>query len=199
MKKLLILLSILLFSNVSDAKMSDPNTKTAVFAGGCFWCMEKPFDKLDGVTSTISGYSGGHVDKPTYEQVSGGGTGHMEVLQVTYDPKKIDYKTLLDTFWVNIDPLDGTGQFCDKGEQYRSAIFYDNEEEKEIAENSLAETAKKLGKKIETKILKASEFFPAENYHQDYYQKNPIRYNFYRGRCGRDARLKELWGDEAKH
>lgn len=194
MKKFVALLITILFSNMSNAKMPDTKYETAVFAGGCFWCMEKPFDKLDGVVSTTSGYTGGHVKSPTYEQVSRGVTGHMESLQVTYDPAKIDYKTLLDTFWINIDPLDGTGQFCDKGEQYRSAIFYQNDEQKILAEESSQEIAKKLGKKVATEIINGTKFYPAEDYHQDYYLKNPIRYNFYRGRCGRDNRLQELWG-----
>jgi peptide-methionine (S)-S-oxide reductase len=197
MKYILILLMALLTSNISEAAMAKENKQeTAIFAGGCFWCMEKPFDHLDGVISTLSGYTGGHVIDPTYEQVSVGGTGHFEAMQVIYDPTKIDYKTLLDTFWLNIDPLDNNGQFCDKGEQYKSAIFYQNDEEKAIAEKSLEEIAKKLGAKIATTIVKASKFYPAEEYHQDYYQKNPIRYYFYRGRCGRDERLQELWGDK---
>ena len=172
----------------------DTEYKTAVFAGGCFWCMEKPFDALSGVISTTSGYTGGHVKSPTYEQVSAGGTGHMEVLQVVYDPSRVDYATLLDTFWKNIDPLDDTGQFCDKGEQYKSAIFYQNEVEKKIAEKSLDDMAKKLDAQIATKIIKGEEFYAAEKYHQNYHMKNPIRYKFYRSTCGRDKRLKELWG-----
>ncbi|MDB2415225.1 peptide-methionine (S)-S-oxide reductase MsrA [Rickettsiales bacterium] len=185
------LLSLTIF-NWANA-MTDKN-QTAIFAGGCFWCMEKPFDKIDGVISTISGYAGGHVDNPTYEQVSSGTTGHMEVLQVTYDPSKVSYKTLLDIFWRNIDPLDAYGQFCDKGEQYTSAIFYKNEEEKKIAEQSKKDIAKILNASVATKIVEDATFYPAEDYHQDYYQKNPIRYSFYRGRCGRDDRLEELWG-----
>lgn len=196
MKQILTLLIILLFSNSGNAEMlKDKKQEIAVFAGGCFWCMEKPFDKLDGVISTTSGYTGGHIKNPTYEQVSSGSTGHIESLQVIYDPLKIDYKTLLNTFWVNIDPLDATGQFCDKGQQYTSAIFYQNDEQKILAEKSLEEIAKKLSANIATRVVKGSDFYPAEDYHQDYYLKNPIRYNFYRSKCGRDKRLKELWGN----
>lgn len=169
------------------------NIKTAIFAGGCFWCMEKPYDKIDGVISTVSGYSGGAVDNPTYEQVSSGATGHYEVLQVTYDASKISYDKLLDIFWRNVDPLDAGGQFCDRGGQYRSGIFYSSEEEQQIAEQSKAKHEQILGQKIVTEILPASTFYPAEDYHQDYYLKNPVRYKFYRWNCGRDQRLEEVW------
>ena len=166
----------------------------AIFAGGCFWCMEPPFDKLDGVISTTSGYTGGTVENPTYEQVSSGRTGHYEAVKIEYDPSKITYEQLLDVFWVNIDPLDGRGQFCDKGQQYASAIFVMNDEERTAAEKSLANI--QLDGKVQTKILPAAEFYPAEDYHQDYYKKNPIRYNYYRWGCGRDKRLEQLWGKE---
>jgi peptide-methionine (S)-S-oxide reductase len=156
--------------------------------------MEKPFEHLEGVISAISGYTGGHIESPSYKDVSRGITGHIESVQVTYDPTKLGYKTLLDTFWINIDPLDGQGQFCDKGEQYRSAVFYQNNEQKILAEKSLENIASKLDKNIETTLIKATTFYPAEEYHQDYYLKNPLRYAFYRSRCGRDKRLKELWG-----
>ena len=168
---------------------------TAIFAGGCFWCMEPPFDKLDGVIKTTSGYAGGHVKNPSYKAVSNGKTGHVEVIRVIYDDEKVDYLTLLRTFWVNIDPLDSGGQFCDRGAQYRSAIFISSDEQLQLVQNSIAQLEKELfpGEKIATSLVKAGEFWQAESYHQDYYQKNPIRYRYYRYGCGRDKRLKELW------
>jgi peptide-methionine (S)-S-oxide reductase len=171
----------------------------ATFAGGCFWCMEHPFDELPGVVSVTSGYTGGHKKNPTYEEVSAGGTGHAESVQVVYDPAKISYEKLLDRYWHNIDPTVKDRQFCDTGNQYRSAIFYHNEEQHRIAEQS--KKALDLGKTLKTAILTeivpASEFYPAEEYHQHYYKKNPLRYKYYRSSCGRDKRLKELWGDRA--
>ncbi len=164
----------------------------AVFAGGCFWCLEPPFDGLNGVISTTSGYAGGEKSNPTYEEVSKGGTGHLEVVQVTFDPKKVSYEELLEVFWRNIDPFDAQGQFCDKGQQYTSAIFV-NEKERSLAEKSKEKWEKKLGKKIATTVLAEKAFYPAEDYHQDYYKKNPVRYKFYRYQCGRDQRLKEVW------
>jgi len=166
----------------------------ATFAGGCFWCMEGPFDKLDGVVSTTSGYTGGTRKNPSYEEVSSGGTGHAESVQVVYDPSKVSYEKLLEVYWHNIDPLARNRQFCDVGTQYRSAIFYHDEAQKRLAEASKAETQKRFKQPIETQIVAASAFYPAEDYHQDYYTKNPIRYKFYRTGCGRDARLEELWG-----
>lgn len=168
----------------------------AVFAGGCFWCMEPPFDKLEGVTATISGYSGGSVKNPNYRSVSSGGTGHYEVIEVHYDADKVSYEKLLSVFWKNVDPYDARGQFCDKGSQYLSAIFYLDEAQRKAAEKSRLALAKnaKLPGNVVTQILPASRFYPAERYHQDYYQKNPLRYKFYRSRCGRDKRLNELWG-----
>ena len=173
------------------------NKAVATFAGGCFWCMEPPYDKLDGVTSTTSGYIGGRKDRPTYEEVSSGGTGHAEAVQIAYDPKKVSYQKLLDIFWHNIDPFAVSSQFCDHGDQYRSAIFYHNEEQRQLAEASKQAVEKKLGKPVATQIVAAAKFWPAEEYHQDYYRKNPIRYNFYRTSCGRDRRLQQVWGDEA--
>jgi peptide-methionine (S)-S-oxide reductase len=172
-------------------------TKIATFAGGCFWCMEPPFDNLDGVISTVSGYTGGRTVDPTYEAVSSGTTGHAESLQVTYDPSKIGYENLLDVFWHNIDPLASDRQFCDIGEQYRSAIFYHDDEQKRLAEASkrALEQSGRFKQPIATQIVAALPFYPAEEYHQDYYKKNPIRYKFYRYNCGRDQRLKELWGE----
>jgi len=170
----------------------------ATFAGGCFWCMEPPFDKLDGVISTISGYTGGTKKNPTYEQVSAGGTGHAEAVEITYDPKKITYAKLLDVFWHNVDPLTPNRQFCDGGSQYRTAIFYHDENQKRLAEESKKALSKRFKQPIVTEIVPAKEFYPAEDYHQDYYIKNPLRYKFYRYNCGRDQRLEELWGTAPK-
>lgn len=168
----------------------------ATFAGGCFWCMEPPFDKLNGVISTTSGYTGGQKKNPTYEEVSSGRTGHAEAVEVVYDPKKISYEKLLDVFWHNIDPTVKDQQFCDVGSQYRTAIFYHDEDQKRLAEASRAalEKNKPFKGPIVTEITRATEFYPAEDYHQNYYLKNPLRYKFYRSGCGRDNRLKQLWG-----
>jgi peptide-methionine (S)-S-oxide reductase len=183
-------------STAGESKPASPAPARATFAGGCFWCMEGPFDKLPGVISTTSGYTGGKVKNPTYEQVSTGRTGHAEAVQVIYDPKLVSYDKLLDVFWHNIDPTQRDGQFCDHGTQYRTAIFYHDEEQRRLGEASRAALAKSKPFKgdIVTQIVKAEEFYPAEEYHQDYYKKNPTRYKFYRAGCGRDARLKELWG-----
>jgi peptide-methionine (S)-S-oxide reductase len=172
------------------------NLAKATFAGGCFWCMEHPFDELDGVVSTTSGYIGGHKANPSYHEVSSGTTGHVEAVQVVYDPKKVSYEKLLEVFWVNVDPTDSGGQFCDRGSQYQSRIFYYTDEQKRLAEASKAALAKSKPFKdpIVTEIVAATTFYPAEEYHQDYYKKNPVRYKFYRTGCGRDARLKALWG-----
>jgi peptide-methionine (S)-S-oxide reductase len=174
--------------------------ETATFAGGCFWCMVHPFDELPGVVSTTSGYTGGHVANPTYEQVSDGGTGHAESVEVVFDPKKIGFDRLLDVFWHNIDPTVKDRQFCDVGHQYRTAIFYHNDEQKRLAEASKAalEKSRRLPGPVYTEIVAATEFYPAEDYHQDFYKKNPVRYKFYRYNCGRDQRLAELWGN-SKH
>ncbi len=168
----------------------------ATFAGGCFWCMEPPFDKLEGVVSTTSGYGGGHVENPSYKQVSSGGTGHAEVVQILYNPDKVDYEKLLDVFWHNIDPTARDRQFCDTGSEYRSGIFYHDLEQKRMADESKRklEAEGRFGSEIATQIEKAGKFWPAEDYHQDYYVKNPTRYKYYRYRCGRDHRLEELWG-----
>jgi len=174
-------------------------TAKATFAGGCFWCMEPPYDKLDGVIATTSGYTGGKKVNPTYREVSAGGTGHAEAVQVEYDPKKVSYEKLLDVFWHNVDPTQKDGQFCDHGAQYRTAIFVHDDAQKAAAEASKAALAKSKPFKgdIVTEIVPASTFYPAEDYHQDYYMKNPVRYKFYRTGCGRDARLQELWGAAA--
>jgi peptide-methionine (S)-S-oxide reductase len=165
----------------------------ATFAGGCFWCMETPFEKIAGVISVASGYTGGTKQHPTYEEVSDGITGHREAVQVVYDPAKVTYARLLDVFWHNVDPSDDTGQFCDHGPQYRSAVFYHDAEQKRLAEQSKAALAKRFGR-VATDVLPASQFWPAEEYHQHYAHKNPVRYHFYRFNCGRDARLEEVWG-----
>lgn len=180
------------------ALAAEPRAK-ATFAGGCFWCMEKPFDDTPGVLSTTSGYTGGDVDKPTYEQVSSGGTGHAEAVQIVYDPSKITYEKLLEVFWHNVDPFTPNAQFCDHGTQYRSGIFFHDEAQRQAAEKSKKEISALLKRPIVTEITKAGPFWPAEDYHQDYYKKNPIRYKIYRGGCGRDRRLKEIWGDKAGH
>ncbi len=171
-------------------------TAIATFAGGCFWCMEPPFDKLDGVISTTSGYIGGHKDNPNYKEVSAGITGHTEAVQIVYDPAKINYQTLLDVFWVNIDPFAVNRQFCDTGSQYRSGIFTHNAEQLKLAKASKQQVGQTLEQKIATEITPATKFYPAEDYHQDYYLNNPIRYTFYRHNCGRDKRLEQVWGDK---
>jgi peptide-methionine (S)-S-oxide reductase len=171
----------------------------ATFAGGCFWCMEAPFDKLDGVLSVTVGYTGGNTKNPNYEQVSGGGTGHAEAVRIEYDPARISFAKLLDVFWRNVDPLTKNAQFCDHGSQYRSAIFYHDPEQKALAEASKRglEDSKRFASPIVTEIAPASEFYRAEEYHQQFYRKNPVRYKVYRYGCGRDRRLQQLWGAEA--
>ena len=200
---LLLVLGTMLLSIVSapGPARGEPALKEATFAGGCFWCMEGPFDKLEGVISTTSGYTGGGKKNPTYEEVSAGGTGHAESVRVVYDPAKVSYERLLDVFWHNIDPLARERQFCDAGNQYRSAIFFHDEAQRlaAAASKSTLEASGRLKGPIATQIVPAGEFWPAEEYHQDYYKKNPIRYKYYRGGCGRDARLKEIWGADAGH
>ena len=180
---------------------AQPDSAVAVFAGGCFWCTESDFDKVPGVLSTTSGYIGGHVENPTYEDVSYGKSGHIEAVQVRYDSSKISYAQLLEVFWPTIDPITANAQFCDKGPQYRSAIFYGNPQEQALAEASKAalERSGKLPGPVVTEILAATTFYPAEEYHQDYHNKNPIRYAYYRNGCGRDARLEQLWGEPADY
>ena len=173
---------------------SEQRTAVATFAGGCFWCVEADFDKIEGVISTTSGYTGGHMTNPTYEQVSHGGTGHAEAVEIAYDPAKVSYSRLLDVFWHNIDPLAKDRQFCDRGDQYRPAIFYHNEGQRRLAEQTKAMHQARFKQPIQTEITAAGPFYKAEEYHQDYYHKNPVRYQFYRFNCGRDARLEELWG-----
>lgn len=170
-------------------------TAVATFGGGCFWCVEEAFDKVAGVVSTTSGYMGGRTKNPTYPQVSSGGTGHNEVVQVVYDPAKVSYAQLLDAFWRNIDPTQANGQFCDHGSQYRSEIFYHDDAQRKAAEASKAALLKNkpFAGDVHTLITRASEFYAAEDYHQDYYRKNPVRYKYYKTSCGREARLREVW------
>jgi peptide-methionine (S)-S-oxide reductase len=200
----LLVISALLASVVEAAGKGDPPAEgpilaKATFAGGCFWCMEHPFDSLEGVVSVMSGYTGGTKKNPTYQEVSAGGTGHTESVQIVYDPAKIGYRKLLEVFWHNIDPTTPNRQFCDAGNQYRSAVFYHDEEQKRLVEESKRELerTKPFRGSIVTEIAPASVFYPAEEYHQQYYKKNPVRYKFYRYNCGRDQRLKELWGKDA--
>jgi peptide-methionine (S)-S-oxide reductase len=186
--------ALLLFGAAAPA----PATRgVATFAGGCFWCEESAFQDVKGVISATSGYTGGKEQNPTYEQVSDHMTGHLESVEIVYDPRAISYQQLLDIFWHNVDPFDNTGQFCDHGPQYRGAIFYHDAEQKRLADASKAAVEKQLGKKVVTDVIPASKFWPAEDYHQDYYKKNPVRYHFYRFNCGRDARLKAIWGAAA--
>ena len=185
-----------------DAQGSAPAARdTAVFAAGCFWCTESDFEKVPGVIDAVSGYTGGHVAHPTYEQVSAGGTGHRESVEVIYDPTRVTYAQLLQTFWHNVDPVDAAGQFCDKGEQYTAAIFYRGAEQREAAERSkrAIEQSGRFTQPIATAVIAAGPFYPAEAYHQAYYRKNPVRYRFYRWNCGRDRRLAQLWGGASSH
>ena len=170
-------------------------TETAIFAGGCFWCMESPFEKINGVKEVISGYTGGSKENPTYEEVSSGTTGHLEAIQIIYDPQKVSYNELLSIFWKQIDPTDADGQFVDRVKQYRSAIFYKSKEEKALAEKSKQnlEKSKRFNSPIVTEIIAATTFYPAEDYHQDYFKINPVRYNYYRYGSVRDVFLKKVW------
>lgn len=191
------LIVCMILANVPlDETSAASQSGKAYFAGGCFWCMEEAFEKVEGVVTVVSGYMGGTVANPTYEEVSAGRTGHAESVEVTYDPTKVTYQKLLDTFWHNVDPLTPNAQFCDHGSQYRSAIFYSTEDEKRQAEESKAaiEQAKKFPAPIVTQLVPAATFYPAEDYHQDYYKKNPLRYKYYKYGCGRANRLEALWG-----
>lgn len=191
------ILTIMLMLCLSSGGVMAAEYKSAVFAGGCFWCLEGPFDDLPGVIKTESGYTGGTVPNPTYEQVSAGTTGHVEAMQVVYDSAKVTFEKLLSVFWRNIDPTDAGGQFCDRGPQYRSAIFFADAGEEAEARRQKAQLEEEKGMRIATEILPRAEFYPAEEYHQDYYTKNPLRYHFYRQGCGRDQRLRQIWGMEA--
>ena len=189
MKKYLFTILIFLISTSAQSK----NLKKVYFAGGCFWCMEESFDGVEGVLSTVSGYSGGHLKNPTYHDVIYKDTGHVEALEITYDSAKIDYQKLLDIYWKNIDPFDANGQFCDKGKSYRSVIFFENEKQKELIDNSFKKLENIFNKKIVTLVWKFDIFYPAENYHQDYYEKNFIRYLMYKNACKREETLKKIW------
>lgn len=194
MKKIPAILTVFFLWSVTmspSSKAAQP--VTALFAGGCFWCMESDFEKLPGVVAVASGYTGGTLDNPTYEQVSRGGTGHFEAVRVSYDPEVIGYPSLLDYFFRHIDPLDATGQFCDKGSQYRAAVFYGDPQQREQAQAAKLRAESALGQAVVTQILPAERFYEAEEYHQDYYKKNPAKYEFYRWNCGRDRRIKEIW------
>ena len=182
----------------ADRDNKRTETAKATFAGGCFWSVELLFDKVDGVLSTISGYTGGAKKSPTYDQVVTGRTGHAESVQITYDPKKVSYEKLLDVFWHNIDPLTPDAQFCDAGSQYRTAVFYHDETQKRLGEKSKKALQGRFKQLIVTQIVPVSQFYPAEDYHQDFHLKNPVRYQLYRAGCGRDRRLEELWGAERK-
>ena len=180
------------------ATAASGRSETAIFAGGCFWCTEADFEKVPGVTSAVSGYVGGTTPNPTYEQVSAGGTGHYEAVRITYDPARVSYAQLANYFFRTVDPTDAGGQFCDRGESYRTAIFAHDEAQRRIAEAEKAQVDRTLAPTVVTPVLPAARFYEAEGYHQDYYKKNTIKYNFYRSRCGRDARLAEVWGESAK-
>ena len=195
---LIVAVALVLFGNAA-AQAPAASLAKATFAGGCFWCVEADFDKVDGVISTTSGYIGGHVPNPTYAQVSAGATGHTEAVEIVFDPRRVSYEKLLQVFWVSIDPTVKDRQFCDVGSQYRTGIFVHDETQRRAAEASKAalEKSKPFKAPIVTPIETATTFYPAEEYHQDYYRKNPARYSFYRSGCGRDARLKELWADKA--
>ena len=192
-------MALLTLTTVSTAHAGEDGLEVATFAGGCFWCVESDFDYVPGVVSTTSGYTGGDLENPTYKRVGVGGTGHREAVQIVYDPEKVEYAALLDVFWHSVDPTDGGGQFCDRGESYETAIFANSPDQKRLAEESKRAIGQSavLNQPIVTPIELAGPFYPAEDYHQDYYQKNPIRYKFYRYRCGRDDRIEELWGADA--
>ena len=196
----LLLAAVLVLSkglamNASAADTSPATSETAIFAGGCFWCMHAAFEGLDGVTKVVSGYTGGHVKNPTYEQVSTGNTGHIEVIEVTFNPQAVPYTKLLEYFWDNVDPTDPEGQFCDKGSQYLAGIFYLNDAQKELAEISVADAEKRLKQKVSTFIRPAEPFYAAEDYHQSYHKKNELRYQLYKMGCGRDKTLKRVWSE----
>jgi peptide-methionine (S)-S-oxide reductase len=181
----------------ASAQSNTAETKIATFAGGCFWCIESDFDKVPGVLKTVSGYTGGTTGNPTYKTVTYGKSGHHEALQVTYDPKKVSYTQLLTVFWHSVDPTDGGGQFCDRGVSYETAVFVHDDEQRRLAEASKAQAMKDLGKPIATPVEVAGKFYPAEDYHQDYHTKNPLRYKYYRWNCGRNQKVRKVWGDKA--
>jgi len=190
-------ITFILLIGTHAAMANDEGVARATFAGGCFWCMEPPYDAVDGVVETISGFSGGDVVDPSYQQVVRGGTGHLEAVQVVYDPEKVDYERLLEIYWRNVDPFDGGGQFCDRGESYRPAIFVHDEQQQRLARASKQALDDRFEQRIAVTIEPFAAFYRAENYHQDYYEKNPVRYKYYRWRCGREQRLEEVWGAQA--
>ncbi|MBP8295583.1 MAG: peptide-methionine (S)-S-oxide reductase MsrA [Burkholderiales bacterium] len=211
LKILAALIPILLLGTPAPARAAAPtkaqspagapapaSVRRAVFAGGCFWCVEAAYEGTPGVVDVVSGYAGGSLANPSYERVSAGGTGHFEVVQVTYDPARIDYARLLDIYWRNVDPFDAGGQFCDRGESYRAAIFVDGAAERQLAETSKASLARRFGKPIATRVIDAAPFYAAEDYHQDYHVRNPLRYKYYSTSCGRAARLESIWGKAEK-
>ena len=203
-RRLAVAAALILFGMIGSAAAGEDNMEqdkdlaVATFAGGCFWCMEPPFEKLEGVSEVVSGYTGGEVENPTYEEVSAGRTGHAEAVRIHYDPDKVSYEELLEIFWRNIDPTDGGGQFVDRGSQYRSAVFYHDEEQKRLAEKSKQrlEESDRFAEPIATEVVPAGPFYRAEDYHQDYYKKSPVRYKFYRWGSGRDQFLEEKWETE---
>jgi peptide-methionine (S)-S-oxide reductase len=197
MKKFLIAGILALSTAIATTAASSQQLATAIFAGGCFWCVESDFDHVPGVVKTISGFTGGRTKNPTYKQVTYGDTGHREAVEITYDPSKVSYETLLNVFWHSVDPTDGGGQFCDRGVSYRSAIFVRSDAERRLAEATKQQVMKDLDQKVATTVEAASDFYPAEDYHQDYYTKNPLRYKFYRWNCNRNQRVEEVWGDKA--
>ncbi|TVP49587.1 MAG: peptide-methionine (S)-S-oxide reductase [Halomonas sp.] len=190
-------LTMLAAAGLASPLLYAQTSAVATFAGGCFWCMEPPYDRQAGVISTLSGYTGGERENPTYQEIGRGDTGHAQAVEVVYNPEEINYEQLLEIFWLNVDPFAVDQQFCDVGSQYRSAIFYHDEEQRELAEATKAEVEQRFDREVATQIVPASEFWEAEEYHQAYYQKNPLRYRFYRHNCGRDNRLEEIWGEEA--
>ena len=192
----LIIVIVVVLNVLSHSVVESGETARAYFAGGCFWCMEEAFERVEGVIAVVSGYMGGTVPNPSYEEVSAGRTGHAESVEVLYDPSKVTYNQLLEAFWRNVDPITANAQFCDHGTQYRAAIFYQNDQEKRFAEESkqAIEQSKRFNQPIATQIVMTSQFYAAEEYHQDFYKKNPIRYKFYKYNCGRAQRLDELWG-----
>ena len=202
--KYIVLIGLMILAGeLAMGGMTDPQEKQdeapkakAIFAGGCFWCVEEAFEEVEGVVSATSGYIGGEAPNPTYKQVSAGGTGYAEAVEIVYDPNKVTYQQLLDVFWKNIDPTTPNQQFCDKGDQYRSAIFYLDNSQKQLAEESKrrVEQTKTFAQPVVTELTMATKFYPAEDYHQDFYKRNPVRYKFYKWNCGRAQRLEELWG-----
>lgn len=189
-------LAIVLLIGAQAAGADESEHERATFAGGCFWCMEPPYDRVDGVIETISGFSGGHVADPSYQQVIQSGTGHLEVVQVVYDPEKVGYERLLEIYWRNVDPFDGGGQFCDRGESYRPAIFVHDERQERLARASMRQMDERFERSIAVTIEPFEAFYRAEDYHQNYYEKNSVRYKYYRWRCGRDERLEAVWGEQ---